>query len=49
MILCLDVGNSQIYGGVFSDGKLLLRFRRTSKTGGSSDEIGVFLRGVLRE
>jgi type III pantothenate kinase len=49
MILCLDVGNSQIYGGVFNDGKILLRFRRNSKTGASSDEIGVFLRSVLRE
>jgi type III pantothenate kinase len=44
MILCLDVGNSQIYGGVFCDGKILLRFRRNSKTGASSDEIGIFLR-----
>src|ERR1700685_4486155 len=49
MILCLDVGNSQIYGGVFSEGKILLRFRRNSKTGASSDEIGIFLRSVLRE
>ncbi len=49
MILCLDVGNSQIYGGVFLEGKILLRFRRNSKTGASSDEIGIFLRSVLRE
>ena len=49
MILCLDVGNSQIYGGVFVDDKLKLRFRRNSRTGASSDEIGIFLRSVLRE
>lgn len=49
MVLCLDVGNTQIYGGVFEDDKLLLRFRRNSRTGASSDEIGVFLRSVLRE
>ena len=49
MVLCLDVGNSQIYGGVFNEGKILLRFRRNSKTGASSDEIGIFLRSVLRE
>jgi type III pantothenate kinase len=50
MILALDVGNSQIYGGAFDEGgKLRLRFRRNSKTGASSDEIGVFLRSVLRE
>lgn len=49
MTLCLDVGNSQIFGGVFDRGQLRLRFRRTSRTGASSDEIGVFLRSVLRE
>lgn len=49
MVLTIDVGNSQIYGGVFDEGDLRLRFRRTSKSGASSDEIGVFLRSVLRE
>jgi len=49
MILTLDVGNSQIFGGVFEKEKLKFRFRKTSKTGGSSDEIGVFLRSVLKE
>lgn len=49
MILALDVGNSQIYGGVFSGEKMLLSFRRNSKQGSSSDEIGIFLRTVLRE
>ncbi len=49
MILCLDVGNTQIFGGVFDQGKLRLRFRRNSRAGGSSDEIGLFLRSVLRE
>ena len=49
MTLCLDIGNSQIYGGVFKDDKLALQFRRESKTSSSSDEIGVFLRSVLRE
>ena len=49
MILCLDIGNTQIFGGVFEDDKLRLRFRRNSRTGASSDEIGVFLRSVLRE
>ncbi|MCB0412650.1 MAG: type III pantothenate kinase, partial [Bdellovibrionales bacterium] len=49
MILCLDVGNSQIYGGVFDKDECILRFRRTSKTGASSDEFGLFLRSVLRE
>jgi type III pantothenate kinase len=49
MILALDVGNSQIYGGIFDKDQLKFRFRKTSKTGGSSDEIGVFLRSVLKE
>lgn len=49
MILCLDVGNSQIYGGIYKNDKLLLPFRRTSKTGASSDEFGLFLKSVIRE
>lgn len=49
MILALDVGNTQIYGGVFVDNDIKLRFRKTSRTSSSSDEYGVFLRNVLRE
>lgn len=49
MILCLDVGNSQIYGGVFKDDQLKFQFRKTSKLGFSSDEFGLFLKNVLRE
>lgn len=53
MILSLDVGNTQIYGGVFSGQpgheKMLIAFRRNSKHGSSSDEVGVFLRMVIRE
>jgi type III pantothenate kinase len=51
MILSLDVGNTQIYGGLFESGqdKMLMSFRRNSKHGSSSDEIGVFLRMVIRE
>lgn len=49
MIMTLDVGNSQIYGGIFSQDKLILQFRKTSKMGSSSDEFGLFLRSVLRE
>ncbi len=49
MILALDVGNSQIFGGVVDKSKIVLRFRKTSKTGASSDEYGLFLRSVLKE
>jgi type III pantothenate kinase len=49
MILTLDVGNSQIFGGVFDQRKLTIRFRKTSRPPTSSDELGLFLRSVLRE
>ena len=49
MILALDIGNSQIYCGVFEDGRLKAQFRRTSTVRSSSDELGVFLRAALRE
>jgi type III pantothenate kinase len=49
MILCLDVGNTQIHGGVFKDDKLLMQFRKTSAAKSSSDEYGLFLKSVLRE
>ncbi len=49
MILCLDVGNTQIHGGVFHNDQLLMQFRKTSSSKSSSDEYGLFLRSVLRE
>ena len=49
MILALDVGNSQIYCGVFRDQELVTQFRHASTARSTSDEIGVFLRGALRE
>lgn len=49
MILALDVGNSQIYGGLFDKDQMKLSFRRNSKQGSSSDEVGIFLRTVIRE
>ena len=49
MILCLDVGNTQIHGGVFENDVLRTQFRRTSEFRASSDELGIFLRSVLRE
>lgn len=48
MILCLDVGNSHLFGGVYDGNELLLRFRHQSKAV-TSDEIGIFLKAVLRE
>jgi type III pantothenate kinase len=49
MILTLDVGNSQIFGGVFEEGRLGIRFRKESRPSQSSDEFGLFLRSVVRE
>jgi len=53
MKLCLDVGNSHIYGGVYEpdheSGGAVLTFRKSSKMGSSSDEFGLFFRSVLRE
>ncbi|MCZ6708802.1 MAG: type III pantothenate kinase [Gammaproteobacteria bacterium] len=49
MLLCLDVGNSQIYCGVYDGEELTIQFRRTSTVRSSSDELGVFLRSALRE
>lgn len=49
MILALDVGNSQIFGGLFDGRELTLRFRKTSMPAMTSDELGLFLRSVLRE
>jgi type III pantothenate kinase len=49
MLLCLDVGNTQIFGGVFDGAELKATFRRTSHIRASSDEYGTFLRTVLRE
>lgn len=49
MILALDVGNSQIFGGLFDRDKMILSFRKNSKGGSSSDEFGIFLRTAIRE
>ena len=49
MLLTIDVGNTQITGGLFDGEKLVLQFRRTTHTGNSSDETGIFFRSVLRE
>lgn len=47
-MLCIDVGNSHIYGGVFESNEIRLRFRHHSKVC-TSDELGIFLKSVLRE
>src|SRR5579871_5495551 len=49
MLLTLDVGNSQIFGGVYDGEKLRITFRRTSTIRASSDELGTSFRVTLRE
>lgn len=49
MVLTLDIGNTQISGGVFLDDDLILQFRHTTAHYTSSDELGVFMRSVFRE
>ena len=49
MLLCLDAGNSQLFGGVYDGEDLKATFRRTSSIRGSSDEFATFFRAVFRE
>jgi type III pantothenate kinase len=49
MLLCLDIGNTQIHGGVFDGDALRCQFRKSTQPLGSTDELGIFLVSVLRE
>ena len=48
MLLTMDIGNTQIYGGIFV-GDQLRTFRMKTDTDMTSDEIGLFLRNIIRE
>lgn len=47
MILCFDIGNTDIYGGVCQGRDLVLEFRKSSHEPPSSDEFGVFVLQIL--
>lgn len=49
MKLCLDVGNSHIYAGVFEEDKMILSFRYDTQQSSTSDQLGLFLKLVLKE
>lgn len=49
MLLCLDIGNTQIHGGVFDGDTLLGQFRKSTSPLGTTDELGIFFTAVLRE
>lgn len=48
MLLCLDVGNTHILGGVFDGDQLAARFRYATPLIGTSDQFGTFLNSILR-
>ena len=48
MLLCLDVGNTHILGGVFDGDNLIVRFRYATNMMGTSDQFGIFLLQILR-
>jgi len=52
MILLLDVGNTQIFGGVVKSSNpedIIFSFRKGTDSSSSSDETGLFLKSVLQE
>lgn len=49
MLLCLDVGNTQIHGGVYDGDVLRCQFRKSTSLLGTTDELGIFFTAVLRE
>ena len=49
MILCLDLGNTHLFGGVFKEDKLVLRFRYPATATHTSDQLGLFFKQVLSE
>jgi type III pantothenate kinase len=48
MLLCLDIGNTHILGGVFAKEKLVARFRYATPLIGTADQLGVFLINILK-
>lgn len=49
MIICLDIGNTHIYGGVLKENEIKLRFRYPSTFPCTSDTFGIFLKDVLEK
>lgn len=48
MLLCLDVGNTHILGGVFDENNLIARFRYATHLIGTADQFGMFLVNILQ-
>lgn len=48
MLLCLDVGNTHILGGIYDKEKLIARFRYATHLIGTADQFGIFLLNILQ-
>ena len=48
MLLCLDIGNTHILGGVFDQDNVIARFRYATHLIGTSDQFGIFLIHILQ-
>lgn len=48
MILCFDVGNTDVHGGVYREGKLVTEFRKAVHLRPTADEFGVFVLQLLQ-
>jgi type III pantothenate kinase len=48
MLLCLDVGNTHVLGGVFNKEELIARFRYATNLIGTADQLGIFLLNILQ-
>lgn len=48
MLLCLDVGNTHILGGIYKEGQLAARFRYATNMIGTADQLGIFLINILQ-
>jgi len=48
LLLCLDVGNTHVLGGVFDKDKLIVRFRYATHLIGTADQFGLFLINILQ-
>lgn len=49
MNLCLDIGNTHIFGGLYAGNKLQFQFRYPSSAPSTSDQLGIFFKSVIRE
>jgi type III pantothenate kinase len=49
MDIGLDIGNTHIYGGIFHENDIRFTFRYPTQGSLTSDQLGIFLKAVLRE